>query len=516
MNRQRSIGSVLLHPLWIGSLVVLVVNDHYLKRSGLLPGAVTGKLSDVAGMFVAPALVAWMLRAKSKLGIGLAHAAVGAGYAVLEVSLPAADALDSVFRQFGHRWASTSDPTDLLALLLLPLGYLWVERQSRAERAVALQRRTTALACAGVLACAASEDDDGGGTFTCADETGADCDMDGVPAPADCNDYDASINPNIGNCPGADGTESCDNGIDDDDDGYTDCDDSKCAPLCAATVEACSLPTQLVAQTGAVHGSTLEGSWALEGTCGGADAPENVYQVSGTQVGVLSFPVPPGHVAYTRTDCASSHEETACVEADATVPENGVMSIPIDPNVYTTLVIDAADGASAADYDLMLTFSVPSCQDGLLDAGEQCDDGNALDGDGCSSTCIAEPETVCSHVDPLELTTADLTFEGGSFYAASTCSGGGLSAPERGFSFTAPAAGILTVSAVADSERLAVFAESVCNEAVIACAPPAAAGEVTDLAIPLAEGAQVTIFVEGESGLSTSAPFSMTASFEPS
>lgn len=516
MSRQRSLGSVLLHPLWIGSLVLLVVNDHYLKRSGLLPGVVTGKLSDIAGMFVAPALFAWLLRVKDKLGIALAHAAVGAGYAVLEVSQPTADALDAVFRAFGHRWASTSDPTDLLALLLLPLGYVWVERQSRAHRALALQRRTTVLACAGVLACAASEDDDGGGPFTCDDATGSDCDMDGVPAPADCNDYDATINPNLGNCPGADGTESCDNGVDDDGDGYADCNDSKCQEACVPTIEACNLPIQLVAQTGTVHGSTLEGSWALEGSCGGADAPENVYQVSTRQAGTLSFVVPPGHVAYTRTDCISSHGEPECVAADASAPEDSVFTLDVDPGVYTTLVIDAADGGSASEYDLQLTFDVPGCGDGLVEGIEECDDGNTEDGDGCSAGCIAEAEAVCANVVPLDLSTVDLTFEGGSFFAASTCGGGGLGAPERAFSFTAPAAGVLTVSAIADSASLGVFAQSACNEPVIACATPAAPSEVTDLAIPLAEGASVTVFVEGETGASTSLSFSMTASFEPS
>ena len=38
-------------------------------------------------------------------------------------------------------------------------------------------------------------------------------------------------------------------------------------------------------------------------------------------------------------------------------------------------------------------FSLSICGDGVLDAGEVCDDGNTTDGDGCSSTC--EFESVC-------------------------------------------------------------------------------------------------------------------------
>jgi cysteine-rich repeat protein len=31
--------------------------------------------------------------------------------------------------------------------------------------------------------------------------------------------------------------------------------------------------------------------------------------------------------------------------------------------------------------------TTPGCGNGVLEAGEECDDGNLTDGDGCSSTC---------------------------------------------------------------------------------------------------------------------------------
>jgi cysteine-rich repeat protein len=37
----------------------------------------------------------------------------------------------------------------------------------------------------------------------------------------------------------------------------------------------------------------------------------------------------------------------------------------------------------------------PSCGNGKLEQGEQCDDGNTVSGDGCSSTCTIEP--VCGN-----------------------------------------------------------------------------------------------------------------------
>jgi cysteine-rich repeat protein len=35
------------------------------------------------------------------------------------------------------------------------------------------------------------------------------------------------------------------------------------------------------------------------------------------------------------------------------------------------------------------------CGNGLLEATEQCDDGNTVEGDGCSSTCTVENGFVC-------------------------------------------------------------------------------------------------------------------------
>ena len=51
------------------------------------------------------------------------------------------------------------------------------------------------------------------------------------------------------------------------------------------------------------------------------------------------------------------------------------------------------DGCSATCH----TEVPPSCGDGTLDAGEQCDDGNHVDGDGCSATCHTEGQSTCGN-----------------------------------------------------------------------------------------------------------------------
>ncbi len=52
MNRR---GDLLLHPVIVAALAVWAVNDHVAKQAW--PGLVTGKLSDVAGVIVTPAIL---------------------------------------------------------------------------------------------------------------------------------------------------------------------------------------------------------------------------------------------------------------------------------------------------------------------------------------------------------------------------------------------------------------------------------------------------------------------------
>ena len=49
-------------------------------------------------------------------------------------------------------------------------------------------------------------------------------------------------------------------------------------------------------------------------------------------------------------------------------------------------------GWNLDDVCLVALIKYPACGDGVVDPGEQCDDGNTTSGDGCSKTCIDEPE----------------------------------------------------------------------------------------------------------------------------
>ena len=70
-------GSLLLHPLALASLALWIANDHWLKLA--LPGALTGKLSDAAGLVVCPLLLLRALEMFSE-GAQLTAAAHAAGF----------------------------------------------------------------------------------------------------------------------------------------------------------------------------------------------------------------------------------------------------------------------------------------------------------------------------------------------------------------------------------------------------------------------------------------------------
>ena len=47
-------------------------------------------------------------------------------------------------------------------------------------------------------------------------------------------------------------------------------------------------------------------------------------------------------------------------------------------------------------YSLTVTCEVPTCGNGTMEAAEECDDGNATAGDGCSNVCQVEPGFTCT------------------------------------------------------------------------------------------------------------------------
>ena len=103
----------------MSAVVVLAVNDHVLKQRW--PGLITGKLSDVAGVFVVAVVLSIVARRTS---VGIATTA--AGFIAIKLSATAAMVVAPVLGG-----VTLQDPSDLLALAVLPLAVRHVRTTSR-------------------------------------------------------------------------------------------------------------------------------------------------------------------------------------------------------------------------------------------------------------------------------------------------------------------------------------------------------------------------------------------------
>ena len=115
----------LAHPLPLASIVVLLVNDHVLKRA--CPSWLTGKLSDFAGLFFFPILLVAIAelgpaaRRRRSLVAAIACVATAIVFAAIK-AVPACNALANRVGTF------VLDPTDLVALVSVAAAWVFLDR----------------------------------------------------------------------------------------------------------------------------------------------------------------------------------------------------------------------------------------------------------------------------------------------------------------------------------------------------------------------------------------------------
>lgn len=110
------------HPIWWAALAILAANDHILKRAGVLPGWLTGKLSDFAFLIVAPVLATCLLPAAWRPRRAVALIATVGLFAAGKLSPVASHGLVGALGHLGIHWRLWTDPTDLMALVVVPLA----------------------------------------------------------------------------------------------------------------------------------------------------------------------------------------------------------------------------------------------------------------------------------------------------------------------------------------------------------------------------------------------------------
>jgi hypothetical protein len=144
---MRGRAAVYVHPVALGALALLLLNDHVLKARW--PGAVTGKVSDVAGPVVVAALLGSLARSLVAWRRAEAAAwwAVAAAFVVLKVWAPAATVAAPLLGGGGV----VRDPYDLLGLLALPLAWRMTRTGAGRLRDSRLLRTAAAVLAVGAV-----------------------------------------------------------------------------------------------------------------------------------------------------------------------------------------------------------------------------------------------------------------------------------------------------------------------------------------------------------------------------
>lgn len=193
---SERVGELVVRPEFLAAVALLAVNDHILKAAQAPPGWLTGKLSDVAGLFFFPVLLAVVVTALAspdtrkgfqRIAGGAALATAGA-FSVLNLFPGVTRLLDPVWGVY------TVDPTDLLTLPACAAGYAWMMRHTRNVKARRSRRavRFAAVALAATASLATSPPPEGD---TGSVDAGADADADQVGDALDTADADTSEEP---------------------------------------------------------------------------------------------------------------------------------------------------------------------------------------------------------------------------------------------------------------------------------------------------------------------------------
>jgi cysteine-rich repeat protein len=181
------------------------------------------------------------------------------------------------------------------------------------------------------------------------------------------------------------GKEDCFDGVDHDGDHAIDCADSDCTAVCA---DPCGTAITL-ADPADVTGNTTGHATVAAPSCArsGSQAPAIAYKFTATQTGMLDVLLASSQalVASVRTTCSDAGSESYCGETSQT-------SAPINQGDTVYIVVAGRNTTDAGKFELAVRSRVPACGDGVLDSGEECDDGGKVDGDGCSATCTVESD----------------------------------------------------------------------------------------------------------------------------
>ncbi len=124
-----------IHPLPLSAVLAMALNDHWLKYR--FANAIMGKLSDFCGIFYLPIFLLAILMVIDELfslkrfrvnpsSVTAAIAFTDFLLILVKLSAPSARLIEDFFNQYLFRIQLVQDPTDLFALVVNPLTYLYL------------------------------------------------------------------------------------------------------------------------------------------------------------------------------------------------------------------------------------------------------------------------------------------------------------------------------------------------------------------------------------------------------
>jgi cysteine-rich repeat protein len=259
--------------------------------------------------------------------------------------------------------------------------------------------------------------------------------------------------------------------------------------------------------------ATLVGDYVSLGTATCAKivgARDAVYSVTAPINGLLTATVDGEFDAaiYARSVCVTSNlvDQIGCVEkVDGGGPET--ISFPVIAGTTYYLFVDGALAGDYGVFELSVDVTPGACGNGVLEGGEQCDDGNTTGGDGCGPSCALEPP---GPKDACPGEVLALAPQGGS-YVASAASGTlnllndvaltGCPSPGRDaiYQVVAPIDGVLTASVPAAAFNVSLGARADCATAAsqLTCADVSAGDGGEQVTFAVAQGQDYFLIVDG-------------------
>ncbi|MCU0655586.1 MAG: DUF4215 domain-containing protein [Polyangiaceae bacterium] len=240
--------------------------------------------------------------------------------------------------------------------------------------------------------------------------------------------------------------------------------------------------------------------------CSSATGGDVVYTVQPTAAGLLTIEVQPKDgfdaTLYVREKSCDAGPQIACNNTLGPDGQERASFLVAPGEIYSVFV----DGTAEGVFELVMQLDQNFCGDGKVQAPEQCDDGNQLSLDGCSSQCKVEqdpPATACPglpvHVfdQPLLLSGSTEPYEDNQ--SQSSC--GGSKAPDRVYRVVPGKSGTLRARVTSTSFDLILYARrDACSGAgakFLGCDDKFTGTSEILLDLPVTEGAPVWLVIDG-------------------